>query len=304
MAASLPFELDGVMPTTYDRIRALCEQEEVLGHMSQQPQTGIHKRFDFEWAMVVAYVEGEVHERSDAAKKFVRDASKSVATDTNEEGLGQEFQKVTKALVEVLLLHSMCPALPLTPMNVFLTSMVGKVVRGWKAMALAPPPSKRSIDEWRVLSTSNNEKSRAANGDLLASYGARGEPVPDHLATIFDEDFDPITEFIADWLMNPFLELVTAPFRSILPKIPIVGKRFQTRDPSRESVDASTMAALAKALLVIVAILCLTAAIFTLEEVKRLKVRILVVALYALVFALPVQYLGPHTLAHGTLICT
>lgn len=179
--------------------------------------------------------------------------------------------------------------------------MIEKVVEASQRVASAPSPSKRSMDDYRVISGCESGRSRAANGESLSLYGKKGAPVPTHLATICAEDFEPVAQAIEEWLMDHFLELVGDPFRSVLSKIPIVGKRVKSTGPTTV-VDASVISALARAFMVMIAILCLTAAIFTLEVVKRPKVRILVVALFAQAFALPIQFLGSHSLPLYTLI--
>jgi hypothetical protein len=158
---------------------------------------------------------------------------------------------------------------------------------------MAPSPTERSMEMYRRIVSRNP---RAANGELILLYGNKGAPVPPHVGTICDEDDDPPVAFIINWLMDPFLELITNPFRSILPKLPIIGKSFKGIDPEQKVVDARVVATLAKAAMVMIAILLLTAAILTLNEMQDSRKRILVAALFAQLFALPIQFLGSRAL--------
>jgi hypothetical protein len=83
-------------------------------------------------------------------------------------------------------------------------------------MATAPPPSIRGMDEYRLSSGCGLGDERAANGERKSMYGKEGTPVPFHLGTIYNEDLDPITQLVANWFMDPFLEYVSRPFRCVL----------------------------------------------------------------------------------------
>jgi hypothetical protein len=172
----------------------------------------------------------------------------------------------------------------------------GSLYKASRDMAKARGPTKQSLEVFRKIVA---KKSRAVNGESTLLYGMKGEPVPPYLTTICDDREDPddsVENIIIDWLLDPFLELITNPFRSILPKLPIVGKRFEGIDPEQKLVAASTTSALAKAIMVMVAILCLTTTIVVLNEMKDSRNRILVAAVFAQLFALPIQFLSPRTL--------
>lgn len=166
----------------------------------------------------------------------------------------------------------------------------------------APSPSKRCLDLYRQTIGSESGAHRAANGGPLSLYGQIGASVPRDLATICNEGYDPVAQAISSWLVEPFL-FVSNPFRRILLRVPMLRKRFSNSDPEGvTSVWAGAISAVAKAVTVMFAILVLTAAIFTLNSVRRPNLRILIVALFAQGLALPVQFLSPGSLGLYTLI--
>jgi hypothetical protein len=172
----------------------------------------------------------------------------------------------------------------------------GSLFKASQDIAKARSPTTQSLEVFRKIIA---KKSRAPNGESILLYGLKGEPVPPYLTTICDDcenSDDSVEKFIIDWLLDPFLELITNPFRSILLKLPIVGKRFEGIDPEQKLVASSITSALAKAIMVMVAILCLTTAIVVLNEMKDSRKRILVAAVFAQLFALPVQFLSPSAL--------
>jgi hypothetical protein len=183
-----------------------------------------------------------------------------------------------------------------------LTTTPGKVKKAMGEMALTPSPSKDFMDDFRTQSGCESTIIRAANGELLSVYGKKGAPVPDQYATICPEVFDPAENAVANWLMDPLITFIGEPFRSILLKVPIIRKRFDSTSLNIKLFSANTVTALARTAMVMVAILCATAAIFTLDVVKKRQLRILIMALYALAFALPVQFLGPSSFPLYTLI--
>jgi hypothetical protein len=173
---------------------------------------------------------------------------------------------------------------------------IASLFKASQDIAKARSPTIQSLEVYREIIA---QKSRAANGESILLYGMKGEPVPPYLTTIYDdrEDSDDLIEkFIIDWLLDPFLELIINPFRSILPMLPVIGKRFEGIDSEQKLVAASITSALAKAITVMVAILCLTTAIVVLNEMKDSRKRILVAAVFAQLFALPIQFLSPRAL--------
>jgi hypothetical protein len=180
--------------------------------------------------------------------------------------------------------------------------VIANVVKASQAMALAPSPSNSSMDAFRTNSRLGTTSGRAANGESLLLYGESGTPAPYYVAALWAEHFDPFEHALVTWLMNPFLEIVYKPFRSFLLKLPMISKWFENKDPNVEIVSTGTIFAFAKAFMVVMAILFLTAAIFTLQVVKSPKVRIMTMGLFAQVFALPVQFLGSRSLPLYTLV--
>ena len=289
----------------HDRLMALSEHGDLFEHIDKYPQSGVYERFGREWAMTIAYVEGEVQSCSDVANQFIRDKSRrGKPKDGAAKDLSKELSEVMTPLIDVLLLQ--CVSIRfLSSRKLFLT-MTDNLVEAAQKIASAPSPTKRSMDDYRANSGFDSGRTRAANGRSVLWYGLAGEPVPHQLATIHNDGFDPVAQAIADWLMDPFLELISKPFRSFLRSMPIVGKRFRQRDLNDPVVGAgaSTISALARAFMVMIAILCMTAAILTLQVVKDPKRRILVLALFGQAFALPIQFLGPQSLPLYTLICS
>lgn len=187
-------------------------------------------------------------------------------------------------------------------MKHILTNSIETVVKAAHTMSTAPSPTKSFLDLYRATIGCESGASRAANGGPLSLYGQVGASVPGDLATICKEDCDPVAQAISKWLVDLFLD-VSNPFRRVLLRIPMLRKRFKHLDPEGvTSVKAGTISAVAKALMVMFAILVLTAAIFTLNSVRRPNLRILIVALFAQGLALPVQFLSPGSLPLYTLI--
>jgi hypothetical protein len=171
-------------------------------------------------------------------------------------------------------------------------------------MALSKSPSKSGMAGYRAHSGSDYGGRRAVNGQLLSRYGKDGDPVPLYLGAIHSEDLDPISHILANWMMNPFLDLVVSPVRRLMLKVPMVRDLLKSKEPDVRAVDASVIRALSKYIVIATAILCLTAAILTLDAVRDSKLRIMTVSLYAMAFALPAQYMGSRSLPLYILITT
>jgi hypothetical protein len=180
--------------------------------------------------------------------------------------------------------------------------VIANVVKASQAMTLAPLPSQRSMDAFRIKSGCGTTSGRAANGESLLFYGQIGTPAPYCVATLCADHFEPFEQAITTWLMDPFLETFWNPFRSFLSTLPIFCKMFENKDTDVEVVGTGTISAFARAFMVAIAILFLTAAIFTLQVVKSPKVRIMTMGLFAQVFALPMQFLGSRSLPLYTLV--
>jgi hypothetical protein len=180
--------------------------------------------------------------------------------------------------------------------------IIGKVVKVMKEMALAQAPMKEFMDDFRVDSKYNSEIRRAANGEMLSCYGSKGEPVPEWCATIGPQNLDPAQYAVRHWLLDPLFAFISTPFQSILLNIPKIRKRSDKAKRDIRVFSENTVTALAGTVMIMVAILCATAAIFTLDVVKKRQIRILIMAIYAMAFALPMQLLGPSSLPLYTLV--
>jgi hypothetical protein len=284
-------------PSTRQRIEALAQHPTLFEYIDKHPQSGIYDRFGKEWSRALSYVDGIVHQCSDAVDTFIWERSKSLT----EEKLETEFAEVMKNEIDALLLHRMFPYL-YSGTIMSLTTTTDKVVKAAGEIALAPSPAKDFMNDFRTHSQYESQSPRAANGELLSSYGKRGAPVPGRCATICSKSPDPAETAVAKWLMNPLITFVAKPFRSILFKVPVIRRRFDSTSPDIELFRTSTVEALARFAMLMVAILCATAAIFTLDVVKKRQLRILIMALYALAFALPIQFLGPSSYPLYTLV--
>jgi hypothetical protein len=179
---------------------------------------------------------------------------------------------------------------------------IAKVAKEMTEMALAPAPLREFMDDFRIESKYDSEIVRAANGELLSCYGSKGEPVPDWCATTGPQNLNPAQHAVRHWLLDPLITFVSTPFRSILLKIPTIQKRSDSTKRNIKVFSENTVTALADTVMVMVAILCATAAIFTLSAVKKREIRILIMAIYAMAFALPMQLLGPSSLPLYTLV--
>lgn len=167
---------------------------------------------------------------------------------------------------------------------------------------MAPPPTTRAMDEHRLSIGRDAGSEWAVNGVLKSVYGKEGTPVPSHVATIHSEDLDPIAQVVADWLMDPFLDYVSKPFRSVLSKLPLVGKRFKRSGSGKKFVSTSAITAIAKVSITMTVIVFLSGAIALLDIVENTKRRILLIMLFAQVFAVSVQFVGSRSIPTYMLI--
>ncbi|KAF2026515.1 hypothetical protein EK21DRAFT_73997 [Setomelanomma holmii] len=264
------------LSTARERIRALAEHEQVFEATAEFPPAGIHERFGGEWTMAIAYIEGQVHQSANAARLAIWKNSHAQAGDANADFVSAEE----------------------------LTASIDRAVKASKQMALAPPPSKLGLEAYRAYSGIDHGGRRAANGQLLSRYGGERDPVPSYLAAIDNEDLAPVAQIMTDWVMNPFAEYFIAPLRRGMIKTPFLRNLLRNQDPCVRAVGGNVMEALSKHVVIATAVLCLTAAVITLDAVKSQRLKIMTVALFALVFALPAQYMGSRSLPLFTLITT
>jgi hypothetical protein len=284
-------------PSVHERINALAQHRPLFENIDRHPQSGVYNRFLRNWSRVLYYAEGEVYRRSDAVDTFLWERTQSLA----EEELETEFGMVMKKETNALLLHGMYLLLAVAEILLF-TMTIEKVATAMGRVALAPLPSKEFMDDFRSQSRYNSEIVRAANGELLSQYGQIKAPVSDQYATVGPQNRDPAQDVVRQWLMDPLITFVSAPFRSILLKIPMIRKKCDRTKRDINVFSESSVNALAGTVMVMVAVLCATAAIFTLDVVKKRQVRILIMAIYAMAFALPMQLLGPSSLPLYSLV--
>jgi hypothetical protein len=283
-------------PSTPELIRALDEHNDLFQFIATHPQADIYERFGPEYASAVAYVESEVHRHALVAKTYILEKSRVAS----KEELSGPYRNVMGDLVNSLLLlggcfyHGVC--------GKRLTEDTDRVHKASHDMTIAPPPTMRAMDEYRLVSGCNDGNHRAANGEKKLMYGKEGMPVPSHLATRYNEDLDSITQFMADCLMDPFLDYVSKPFRSVLSILPLVGKRFKNPGSSIKFVRTSTISAIANASVYMTVIIFLSGGIAILDYLKNTKLRILAIMLFAQVFAISVRFVGPHSIPMCMLI--
>jgi hypothetical protein len=286
-------------PSTRERINALATHRPLFEHIDNHPQSGVYNRFGKNWSRSLNYIEGEVHRCNDVVEDCFRKRSQILA----EGDFKTEIETALKKEMETLLLHRMLPPLHFLFPAHRIDRNKGKVAKASGEAAIAPSLSKVSMDEFRSESgCESNGITRAANGQLLSLYGKMGTPVPGWCATIYRKDFDPAEEVVAKWVMDLLVIFIGRPFSVLLYNIPPIKRRFNIESPDIRFFSARAVAVITRIAMVMVAILCATAAIFTLDVVKKRQIRIFIMALYALAFALPVQFLAPSSFPLYTLI--
>jgi hypothetical protein len=176
----------------------------------------------------------------------------------------------------------------------------GNVVTAWRAATSAPSVTERSMDIIKSAFKCGN--GLAANGQPSFLYSTKGT---DAYATICDEDLDKLDSFVTDWILQPFLnclDLFSKPFRSHQSQLPEVQASFRHRSTVFQAVSVNAIAAWARSLMVIVAVVCAAAAIFVLNRVQKREMRIVAMGFFAVLYALPIQFLSPRSLPMYTLI--
>ncbi|KAH7086871.1 hypothetical protein FB567DRAFT_53436 [Paraphoma chrysanthemicola] len=279
MAATLPLGTSRIPATTPELIQALAQHQPLFQKIAEYPQAAIHNRYIGEWAMLGAYSEGRVDRSAFEVRQFLQANSQGEVKDHLESTLHTTMTNLAEDLFQHL-----------------------HVTKALSDMVLANPPSTSGIAVYRVWSGSDHGGRRAPNGQLLSTYGKEGEPAPTHFASCHNENLDPISEFMANWLMNPFLNFVVSPVRRVILKVPIVRDMLRSNEPNVPAVDVSVIKALSKHVVSATAVLCLTAAILTLEAIRDPKWRIVIAALFAMVFSVPAQYIGSRSLPFYLLI--
>ncbi|KAH7408184.1 hypothetical protein DE146DRAFT_364418 [Phaeosphaeria sp. MPI-PUGE-AT-0046c] len=265
--------------STLRRIKALRCHTPLFNHIAMKPQSGLYDRLGKQWPMVVAAIEGEVYERVEIFEKFIFKDSNGI----EDSGARAELWEATTSLADAMIYRS-------------------KVIKAWQAAALAPSVSARSMVDYCISSGFTCGNDIAANGQSASMYDMKGTGVPDAYAAICHADFDRLEQFVENWMMQPFLDFVSKPIRSILLQIPGVRRRFRHQSAEVPVVGANTIAGCSRLFMVMVAVLCAAAAIFTLNRVKKRQMRIVVMGLFALAFSMPLQLLSPRSLPMYTLI--
>lgn len=158
------------------------------------------------------------------------------------------------------------------------------------------------MDIYRLKSAFEHGNDLAANGQPSFRYSTKGT---DAHATICDEDLDRLDSFVTDWILQPFLNglnMVSKPFRSRESKLPEVRPSSQHRRTIFHIVSIDAIAAWARSIMVIAAVVCAAAAIFVLNRTRKREMRIVLMGVFAVVYALPIQFLSPRSLPMYTLI--
>ncbi|KAH7399505.1 hypothetical protein BKA66DRAFT_165977 [Pyrenochaeta sp. MPI-SDFR-AT-0127] len=283
MTVTHSLDRDHNAPSTQERITALFYHRQLFETVDDYPQAGVYDRFGEEWYLTIAYIEGEVHERRRAVEVFLRENAQPGTDMKNDKRQRKELEKVMGQFMSLLFRHA-------------------HAVKVAREMALSDSPSKLYMNKYRVNSGIRQATLRAANGEMLSRYGQENEPVPSNLGTLDAEDLEPTAQFIADWLMEPFLDYVDTPARILWSKVPIVGKKYSDSDLPRKYVGASTISAIARCFVCMMAILSLATPIATLDIVKQPKLRIIVMTLFGQAFAAAAQFMGPRFIPLFSLI--
>ena len=184
-----------------------------------------------------------------------------------------------------------------------LITLIDHAKEAFSKMASSLSPSKLSLIEYRIHARCNEPGSRAANGEMSSLYGREEEPVPSYLFAIVDEDFEPMAQLVATWLLD-FVDYVIQSLRGLRNKALGCFGCLNASPPSDDDmrVGAGTVSAIGKVLVCAVAILSLVAPIVTLNYVENQKMRLVVMTAFAQAFALPAQFMGHRSVPMYTLI--
>jgi hypothetical protein len=292
-------------PSAKECIAALHEHNDLFEQTAECPQMCIYNRFDKESALAIAYLDSKVHRCGRVAESFIRETLRPgfQDDDENEGKLRGQHEAKMDALVQALLLRGML-LVPVTRVYPLLT-IEGRMVKNFQKVNLAPPPSKVVMSRYRIVSRIGKGSKRIANGELASTYGYDGEPIPPNLATVDNEDLEPMAQFVYDWLANPINEYIIAPVRKLWYRLPVNRRRRPAADVDAYGMDAANarfVSAVANVFVYVIAILILIAPIATFNSIQEQTLRIVVMPLFCLVLAASAQLMGSRSMPLFTLV--
>ncbi|CAN9115418.1 unnamed protein product [Alternaria alternata] len=268
-------------PSVLERIKALHDHSELFTMIAEFPQAGIHNTFPEEWALAIAYAESEVYRCRRALGCFQRKNIQSKESNPS----GDEYKSVMDDLINAMLL-------------------LGRIVEASQKMSSSTPPSKKSMDRYRIFSHVEKSGMRGANGEMAFMYGQMGESIPFNLATVDDEDLQPMARFISKWLLDPLVEYILAPPRDLLLKLPMYKTKYsvESKESRRRIFNTKTVSAVAETCVYTLAILILIAPIATFTVVEEQSLRIIIMPLFCLVLVVSAQLMGSDAMPLYTLV--
>jgi hypothetical protein len=160
------------------------------------------------------------------------------------------------------------------------------------------------MDRYRIFSRVEKSGIRGANGEMASMYGQMGEPIPFYLATVNDEDLQPMARFISEWLLDPLVDYILAPPRDLLLKLPMYKSKYpvESKESRRRIFNTKTVSAVAETCVYTLAILILVAPIATFTVVEEQSLRIIIMPLFCLVLVVSAQLMGSDAMPLYTLV--
>ncbi|KAI8940294.1 hypothetical protein NX059_003995 [Plenodomus lindquistii] len=263
-------------PSRHDRIAALYHHRNNFKRFAEQPQSGILQTFGREIFMLLAYAEGEIEKDSRSVDVFLEKHVNSAGRgDASEVDIDSELSTVMGNLRA----------------SFFDYDHLLDIARH---MATSPTPTKTSMDRYRLKSSNGSKTKRAGNGRLLSSYGRRGEPVPVDVFIVLDDDFDPTARVLHKWLMNPFIQYIAVPLLRRLQRGGIV--RGPHLEYDLEDIDSRIIVWIARTIESTLAVFLVAVAIGILGTIQHPGIRIMVMTMFSLGYALLAQLMGSQSI--------
>jgi hypothetical protein len=168
-------------------------------------------------------------------------------------------------------------------------------------MARFATPTILFTDFYRAHFKSFDGKARGPNGEDASNYGETGAQISEKYLTILDVPLSPIESPLVKKLMNPFIHFCCRPIRNLATRIKRRGGGSHSVADQRV-VNFAVISAIARIIVCLLANVCLAAAIGTLNSKDGSTIRIIIMSVIGLVFALSVSSLGREAIPIYTLI--
>jgi hypothetical protein len=156
--------------------------------------------------------------------------------------------------------------------------------------------------KYRYYIRTGNESIRAANGELASIYSDDGDPVPSELATANNEDLEPMTEFVYDWLMDPVIDYILDPLLRLWRSLKFSARKRPMTGGDIVDVDERILSAVAKVFVCVLAMLFLIAPIATSNIIEDQTLRVVITSLFCLPFVASAQLMGSRSMPLYTLV--